>query len=189
MTGYDDESLAGESRMASAQILGYAYQLAEARREEPLDDIISRLVHADIDGQKLTPGTVRFLRHHVGCRGQRNDAKRNDTRHDGISRASGSVGTVQARASAHRRGRDHPLGFATDVDATNSSGGHTDCRHCDCEGGAARRTALRLGELRRNRLREPRLFDITRDPNPHLAFGGTGPHYCVGATWPEWRSI
>lgn len=27
----------------------------------------------------------------------------------------------------------------------------------------------------------PDVFDITRDPNPHLAFGGTGPHYCVGA--------
>ena len=24
-------------------------------------------------------------------------------------------------------------------------------------------------------------FDITRDPNPHLAFGGQGTHYCIGA--------
>src|SRR6266568_1198101 len=24
-------------------------------------------------------------------------------------------------------------------------------------------------------------FDITRSPNPHLGFGGTGAHYCVGA--------
>ena len=24
-------------------------------------------------------------------------------------------------------------------------------------------------------------FDITRDPNPHLAFGGHGAHYCIGA--------
>lgn len=61
MTGYDDESMAGESRMASAQILGYAYQLAEARRAEPLDDIISRLVHADVDGEALTPEQFGFL--------------------------------------------------------------------------------------------------------------------------------
>ncbi len=24
-------------------------------------------------------------------------------------------------------------------------------------------------------------FNILRDPNPHLGFGGTGAHYCVGA--------
>ncbi len=135
------------------------------------------------------PGTVRFLRHHVGCRRQRNDAKRNDTRHDGISRASGSVGTVQARASAHRRGRDHPLGFATDVDATNSSGGHTDCRHCDCEG-AACRTALRLGELRRNRLREPRR--LRHHPRPRTRTSRSeepGRTTASAPTWPEWRSI
>jgi cholest-4-en-3-one 26-monooxygenase len=27
----------------------------------------------------------------------------------------------------------------------------------------------------------PYEFDITRDPNPHLAFGGYGPHFCIGA--------
>ena len=28
---------------------------------------------------------------------------------------------------------------------------------------------------------EPHKFDILRDPNPHLSFGGTGAHYCLGA--------
>lgn len=27
----------------------------------------------------------------------------------------------------------------------------------------------------------PYEFDIARDPNPHLAFGGYGPHFCIGA--------
>ncbi|MEV1171839.1 cytochrome P450 [Nonomuraea sp. NPDC049784] len=28
---------------------------------------------------------------------------------------------------------------------------------------------------------QPDTFDITRDPNPHVGFGGPGPHYCLGA--------
>ena len=28
---------------------------------------------------------------------------------------------------------------------------------------------------------DPHTFDILRDPNPHLAFGGHGAHYCIGA--------
>lgn len=29
--------------------------------------------------------------------------------------------------------------------------------------------------------KDPDTFDISRDPNPHVGFGGPGPHYCLGA--------
>jgi cholest-4-en-3-one 26-monooxygenase len=28
---------------------------------------------------------------------------------------------------------------------------------------------------------EPQAFDVARQPNPHIAFGGGGPHFCLGA--------
>jgi cytochrome P450 len=27
----------------------------------------------------------------------------------------------------------------------------------------------------------PEMFDIRRSPNPHVGFGGPGPHFCLGA--------
>ena len=28
---------------------------------------------------------------------------------------------------------------------------------------------------------DPHSFDVRRDPNPHIGFGGPGPHFCLGA--------
>jgi cytochrome P450 len=28
---------------------------------------------------------------------------------------------------------------------------------------------------------DPETFDVSRDPNPHVGFGGPGPHFCLGA--------
>jgi len=28
---------------------------------------------------------------------------------------------------------------------------------------------------------DPHVFDLTRDPNPHVGFGAHGPHFCLGA--------
>jgi cholest-4-en-3-one 26-monooxygenase len=33
----------------------------------------------------------------------------------------------------------------------------------------------------------PYEFDITRDPNPHFAFGGYGEHFCLGANLARWE--
>src|SRR5690606_30680838 len=53
--------LAGEQMTAFAEILGYAMAKAAERREDPRDDIITKLISADVDGRGLTDGEFGFF--------------------------------------------------------------------------------------------------------------------------------
>ncbi|MFE4502544.1 cytochrome P450 [Rhodococcus sp. NPDC056743] len=180
MTGYDDESMAGESRMASAQILGYAYQLAEARRAEPLDDIISRLVHADVDGEALTPEQFGFFVIMLAVAG--NETTRNAT-------TLGMMAFMQHPEQWELYKRERPRTAADEIIRWASpltSFQRTALVDTQIAGTPilkGQRVVLLYGSANfdESAFENPDVFDILRDPNPHLAFGGTGPHYCVGA--------
>ena len=53
MLSYDDPDVEGDPDIAAAEILGYSMQLAADRKENPRDDIVTKLVHADKDGRGL----------------------------------------------------------------------------------------------------------------------------------------
>ena len=53
MMSYDDPEYDVNPDVAAAEILGYAMEMAEDRRANPHDDIITKLVTADVDGQSL----------------------------------------------------------------------------------------------------------------------------------------
>lgn len=61
MMNYDDPEFGEDPQMASAEILGYGYNMAEARRKNPVDDIVSVLVNADIEGQSLDEAEFGFF--------------------------------------------------------------------------------------------------------------------------------
>ena len=61
MTGYDDPESTADPLLASTEILGYAWQMAEARKASPAGDIVTELVNADIDGEALTSEEFGFF--------------------------------------------------------------------------------------------------------------------------------
>ncbi|QXW03539.1 cytochrome P450 [Rhodococcus globerulus] len=180
MTGYDDESMAGESRMASAQILGYAYQLAEARRDEPLDDIISRLVQANVDGEALTPEQFGFFVIMLAVAG--NETTRNATTLGMMAFLAYPDQWELYKRERPRTAADEIIRWASPLTSFQRTA-LVDTQIAGTPIKKGQRVVLLYGSANfdESAFENPDVFDIFRDPNPHLAFGGTGPHYCVGA--------
>jgi len=60
MISYDDPE-ASQPELASAELLGYSWQLAEDRKRCPAHDIVTTLVNADIDGEGLASDEFGFF--------------------------------------------------------------------------------------------------------------------------------
>src|SRR5215472_12672370 len=61
MVGYDDPEYTGDGETAAAEILGYSMVMAEDRRACPRDDIVTKLVHAQVDGGELSSDEFGFF--------------------------------------------------------------------------------------------------------------------------------
>ena len=183
MIGYDDPEYARPSRESAAtRSSPTRWRWPRTAAANPRDDIVTKLVNADVDGEQARRRRVRLLRDHAGRRRQRDHPQRDHPRHERLLRPPRPVGAVQGGAPGDRRRRDHPLGHA----------GHRLPAHRAQRRRAGRRSRSRQGQRVGAVLRQrptttrtssttPTPFDITRDPNPHLAFGGHGAHYCIGA--------
>lgn len=180
MTGYDDDTLAGGSRMAAAEILGYAYQLAEVRRAEPLGDIISALVHADVDGEALTPEQFGFFVIMLAVAG--NETTRNAT-------TLGMLAFLDHPEQWELYKRERPATAADEIIRWASPlicQQRTALADTEIAGtpiATGQRVVLLYGSANfdEDAFENPERFDILRKHNPHLSFGGTGAHYCIGA--------
>jgi cholest-4-en-3-one 26-monooxygenase len=176
----DDPDFDSDPMTAHAELMGYAYNMAEERRRCPADDIVTKLVEADIDGESLGETEFAFFVILLAVAG--NETTRNAMTH-GISAFS----EYPEQWELYKRQRpetaaDEIVRWATPV-------------HCfqrtarkDAEvGGVTIRKGQRAGLFYSSAnfdgdvFDRPFEFNILRDPNPHLGFGGNGAHYCIGA--------
>lgn len=180
MINNEDPSFDGDAVTANAEMLTYAYSLAEERRSRPRQDIITTLVQADVDGEALTEAEFGFFVILLAVAG--NETTRNATTH-----GMNAFFAFPDQWALYQRGRpntmvDEVIRWATPV-------------HC------FQRTALQDTEIGDTLIRRgqraglfyssanfdedvferPFEFNILRSPNPHLAFGGNGAHFCIGA--------
>ena len=180
MMFYDDPEMAGEQMTAFAEILGYAMAKAAERREDPRDDIISKLISADVDGRGLTDDEFGFFVILLVVAG-------NETTRNAITWGMHAFLENPEQWERYKRERnqsavDEIIRWATPVTVFQRTATN------DVEvGDRTVRKGERVGLLYASAnfdedvFDEPFSFDILRDPNPHQAFGGHGAHYCIGA--------
>jgi cholest-4-en-3-one 26-monooxygenase len=185
MIGYDDpeyQPTPGESEAAAAAIYAYAQELAEQRAAEPRDDIVTKLLEPDSQGDRLSTDEFDLFVLLLMVAG--NETTRNA--------ASGGMQAFFEHPDQWRRLVEEPALAGTAVD---------EVVRWVTPVNLFRRTATRDIDLHGRRIHEgdkvvvfyssanrdetifkdPYTFDVGRDPNPHIGFGGGGPHFCLGA--------
>jgi cholest-4-en-3-one 26-monooxygenase len=180
MISGEDPDVPGDPAAAAMEVLGYAMALAEQRTREPADDIVTRLVQAQVDGGALTPDEFGFFVILLAVAG--NETTRNAITHGMLAFLDRPDQWELFRTERPATTADEVVRWATPVRAFQRTA------TADTElGGQPIRRGDRVGlfyssaNFDEEVFAEPHRFDITRSPNPHLGFGGTGAHYCVGA--------
>lgn len=176
----DDPDFDSDPAMANAELMGYAYTMAEERRRCPADDIVTRLVQADIDGESLGETEFAFFVILLAVAG--NETTRNAITHGINAFAENPEQWELYKQQRPQTAVDEIVRWATPVHCFQRTA------KVDTEiGGVAIAQGQRVGlfyssaNYDEDVFERPFNFDILRDPNPHLAFGGQGTHYCIGA--------
>jgi cholest-4-en-3-one 26-monooxygenase len=167
---------------AAMELFRYANDLAAEKRAHPGDDIVSTLLAAEVDGERLTDLEFDLFFELLAVAG--NETTRNLISHGMLALAENpdQRDLLLGDPSLLPGAVDEMLRYASPVMYM-------------------RRTARADLELRGERIKEgdkvalwyiaanhdpevfadPHRFDIRRTPNDYLAFGGGGPHFCLGS--------
>lgn len=181
MLAYDDPEYDADPETAAAEILGYAMGLAEERRQHPQDDIITKLISADVDGHgALTDDEFGFFVILLAVAG--NETTRNAITHGMMAFFDNPDQWELYKSQRPETAVDEIIRWATPVTVFQRTALE------DIEiGGQLVKKGQRVGIFYASGNHDEEVFEdsmsfnILRDPNPHLSFGGHGAHYCIGA--------
>lgn len=163
------------------EIGAYLASLIAARKEDPRDDLISRLITADVDGERLSDAEVTYffaLLMFAGNDTTRNTASggmraltENPEQRDYLLQAPDQIGPAV----------EELLRWVTPVlYFTRTAQRDTDVNGHPIKAGERVAMWYSAGSRDPERHGDPDSFDVSRSRPAHQAFGGGGPHYCIG---------
>lgn len=171
-----------DAQIAVMELFQYAMALAEKRRHDPRDDITSTLIHAEVDGERLSAVEYNMFFFLLVIAG-------NETTRNAIS---GGMKALCEFPRERARLLAQPELFETAVDemvrwvSPVMQFRRTATRDAELEGqriAEGDKVVMFYGAANRDphAFADPLRFDVARDPNPHLGFG-FGLHFCLGAS-------
>ena len=181
MTGNDDPEYADiDPKASSIEVLTYAMQMATLKAENPGDDIVTTLINADIDGEKLSDDEFGFFVMMLAVAG-------NETSRNSITQGMMAFVDFPDQWELYKKERpetaaDEIVRWATPVTCFQRTA-LTDYELSGVQIKKGQRVVMfyRSANFDEEVFDDPFTFNIMRNPNPHVGFGGTGEHYCIGA--------
>src|ERR1700757_1540294 len=161
----------------------YAMALADDRRTNPRDDLTTSLVQAEVDGEKLTSSEIASFFMLLAIAG--NETTRNAISHgvlaltrypDEREKWWSNFDTISHSAVEEMVRWASPVVYmGRRVTEDTELGG--------VKLAAGEKVTMWYCSANRDETKfaNPYLFDVTRDPNPHVGFGGGGAHFRLGA--------
>jgi len=170
------------SSPAALEMFDYALGLADLKRREPGDDVVTILLNSELDGERLSEHEFKLFFLLLITAG--NETTRHTMSHgiQALLERRDRLDALCANPALATTGAEEIIRWASVL------------HHF-------RRTATRDTELHGKQIRQgdkvvmwftsgnrderafdaPATFDLARDPNRHMAFGLGGPHFCLGA--------
>ena len=168
---------------AGATLAGLLNDLAVLRRANPTDDLLSALVNTEVDGEQLSGDELASFFILLSVAGHE------------TTRTALSHGVTHLSQNPDQRAR-----FLADIDGVMPTTVEEIVRYASPvvwmrrtltqdyvlsghEFHKGDKIIMYYGSANRDEaiFADPDTFNVLRDPNPHVGFGGPGPHFCLGA--------
>ena len=167
---------------ATATLHRLAAELVALRRAEPTDDVFSTLVHAEVDGEPLSDRMLGGIFVLFAVAG--NDTTRNSTSH-GIKFLADNPGEwqrlVSDRTLVNSAVEEIVRCASPVIHFRRTATADTEIDGVPVAEGDPVVLFYEAADRDPEAFDDPWRFDIGRTPNHHVAFGGGGPHFCLGA--------
>jgi cytochrome P450 len=179
--GAEADRAVGEFRAAVAEIGAYLAGQLQERRAAPRDDLLTRLVEAEVDGERLTEKDIVSFFQLLLVAGSETTTNLITNAVLCLLENPDQLARLRAAPELLPSAIEEVLRYRSPLQAVFRQTRRDVALHGQVIP-ADRLVFVMVGSANRDPRQFPDAdrFDIARDPNPHVGFGH-GPHFCLGA--------